>query len=184
MKPYVRCTLFAFALALALPCAAEVSVVGCIFDSTNPQINDDPNRCPADRKLDIVSIKTSWTQSSTVGGGGGGGAGKVQVGPFLISKNLDRTSPGLFLDVVTGRHLRGVLIAVFDSGPRGGGLRRVFSFLLQDVLVSSLEFDASDSRARGATPVDLVGFSYARLTIRDDVSGLSTTFDFAQNRTE
>ena len=172
----------AASLVLALPCAAEVSVVGCIFDTTNPQINDDPNRCPAERKLDIVSIKTSWTQSSTIGGGGGG-AGKVQVGPFVVSKNLDRTSPALFLDVVTGRHLRGVLVAVFDTDNRGR-LRRVFSVLLDEVLVSSLEFDAADSRARGAMPLDLVGFSYARITIRDDVSGVATTFDFAQNRVE
>jgi hypothetical protein len=41
-----------------------------------------------------------------------------------------------------------------------------------------------DSRARGASPLDLVGFSYAKLTIRDDVSNVSTTFDFAQNRVE
>src|SRR5262245_60261312 len=118
MKHLVARTLIglAAALAVALPCAAQVSVVGCIFDNTSPQITDDPNRCPADRRLDIVSIKTSWTQSATVGSAGGGaGAGKVQVGPFLISKNLDRTSPALFLDVVTGRHVRGVLVAVFDS---------------------------------------------------------------------
>ena len=167
---------FAVALfAVALPAAAEVSVVGCIFDSTNPVITDDPNRCPADRKLDIVSIRTSWTQSGTVGGGGGG-AGKVQTNPFLITKNLDRTSPGLFRDVTTGRHLRGVLVAVFDTNSRGQ-LRRVFSFLLEDVVVSSLEFDAADSRARGATPMDLVGFSYAQLTIRDEVSGLTSVFD-------
>jgi len=173
----------AASLALALPCAAEVSVVGCLFDSTAPQINDDPNRCPADRKLDIVSVKSSWTQTATVGGGGGGGAGKVQVGPFVISKNLDRTSPGLFRDVVTGRHLRGVLVAVFESNSRGN-LQRVFSFLLEDALVSSLEFDAADSRVRGASPVELVGFSYERLTVRDDVTRLSTTFDFAQNRVQ
>jgi type VI protein secretion system component Hcp len=107
----------------------------------------------------------------------------VQVGPFVVSKNLDRTSPGLFLDVVTGRHLRGVLIAVFESTPRGG-FRRVFSFLLEEVLVSSLEFDAADSRVRGATPLDLVGFSYARLTVRDDVFNVTTAFDFAGNRVQ
>ncbi|HTF14454.1 MAG TPA: type VI secretion system tube protein Hcp [Burkholderiales bacterium] len=182
MKSFVYRTLagIAASLALALPCAAQVSVVGCIFDSTNPQISDDPNQCPPDRKLDIVSVKTSWTQTLAVGGGGGG-AGKVQVGPFVISKNLDRTSPGLFLDVVTGRHLRGVLIAVFESSSRGG-FRRVFSFLLEDVLVSSLEFDAADSRTRGAMPVDLVGFGYAKLTVRDDVANVSAAFDFAGNR--
>src|SRR5258706_286336 len=118
-------------LARAFPCAAELAVVGCLFDPTNPQITDDPNQCPPERKLDIVSIKTSWTQTLAVGGGGGGGAGKVQVGPFVVSKNLDRTSPGLFLDVVTGRHLRGVLIAVFESNSRGN-LRRGFRFPLPD----------------------------------------------------
>ena len=182
MKKFVYRMLAAASLALAFPCAAEVAVVGCLFDSTNPQITDDPNQCPAERELDIVSLKTSWTQTLAVGGGGGG-AGKVQVGPFVVSKNLDRTSPGLFLDVVTGRHLRGVLIAVFETNSRGN-FRRVFSFLLQDALVSSLEFDAADSRARGAMPVDLVGFGYARLTVRDDVSGVSTTFDFEGNRVQ
>ena len=182
MKKFVYRMLAVASLAVAFPCAAEVAVVGCLFDSTNPQITDDPNQCPAERKLDIVSLKTSWTQTLAVGGGGGG-AGKVQVGPFVVSKNLDRTSPGLFLDVVTGRHLRGVLIGVFETNSRGN-FRRVFSFLLQDALVSSLEFDAADSRARGAMPVDLVGFGYSRLTVRDDVSGVSTTFDFEGNRVQ
>src|SRR5262245_55342761 len=184
MKTRLTRTLAAIAasFALALPALAEVSVVGCIFDSTNPQIGDDPNQCPADRKLDIVSMKGSWAQTGTIGGGGGG-AGKVQFNPLVISKNLDRASPRLFLDVVTGRHLRGVLVAIFESDARGH-LRRVFSILLEDAIVSSLEFDAADSRARGASPVDLVEFSYARITVRDDVSRLSTTFDVAQNRVQ
>src|SRR5207245_7026934 len=134
----------------------QVSGVSSIYDSAVPHSTDDPNRCPAERKLDIVSIKTSWTQSGGVIGGGGGGEGKVTVGPFVISKNLDRTSPGLFLDVVTGRHLQGVLIAAFDTGPRGD-LRRVFSFLLEQVVVSFLEFDAAECRARGAMPSALGG---------------------------
>ena len=183
MKTVVYRALVAASLALALPCAAQVSVVGCIYDSTVPHVTDDPNRCPAERKLDIVSIKTSWTQSGGIIGGGGGGEGKVTVGPFVISKNLDRTSPGLFLDVVTGRHLQGVLIAVFDTGPRGN-LRRVFSFLLEQVVVSSLEFDAADSRARGALPLDLVGFAYAKLVVRDDLFNVTETFDFAGNRVQ
>ena len=131
-----------------------------------------------------MSIKTSWAQLvASGGGGGGGGTGKVQAGPFLISKNLDRTSPALFRDVVTGKHLRGALIAVFDSSARGNS-RRVFSFLLQDVQVTSLEFDAADSRARGAMPLDLVGLSYDKLTVRDEVANVSATFDFVLDRVE
>jgi type VI secretion system Hcp family effector len=174
----------AASLAFALPCMAQVSVVGCIFDSTNPQITDDPNRCPADRKLDIVSIKGAWTQTETIGSAGGGaGAGKVQTKPFVIVKNLDRASPALFMDVVTGRHIRGVLIAVFESSNRGS-LQRTFSFLLEDAIVSSLEFDAADSRARGASPMDLVEFSYARITVKDEVSRLTSVFDFVANRAQ
>src|SRR5215831_10922107 len=173
----------AASLAIALPCMAEVSVVGCIFDSTNPQITDNPNNCPADRKLDIVSIKSAWTQTDTLGTGGGGGAGKVQTKPFVIVKNLDRASPSLFTDVVTGRHLRGVLIAVFESNNRGA-LQRTFSFLLEDAIVSSLEFDAADSRARSATPLDVAAFSYSRITIRDEVSRTSAAFDITGNKLE
>ncbi len=84
------------------------------------------------------------------------------------------------MDVVTGRHIRGVLVAVFETNSRGN-LQRVFSFLLEDALVSSLEFDAADSRVRGASPVDLVEFSYAKLTVKDEVSRLTTTFDFARD---
>src|SRR5215831_15013905 len=173
----------AASLAIALPCMAEVSVVGCIFDSTNPQITDNPNNCPADRRLDIVSIKSAWTQTDTLGTGGGGGAGKVQTKPFVIVKNLDRASPALFTDVVTGRHVRGVLIAVFESSNRGP-LQRTFSFLLEDAIVSSLEFDAADSRARGASPMDVVEFSYAKLTVKDEVSRITSVFDFVANRAQ
>jgi type VI secretion system Hcp family effector len=184
MKSSAHRTLAAALFAIAFPAAAQVSVVGCIYDSTTAQITDDPNRCPADRKLDIVSIKTSWTSPVTIGSAtGGAGAGKVQSQPFIITKNLDRTSPGLFVDVTTGRHLRNVLIGVFDTNNRGN-LRRVFTFLLDTVFVSSLEFDAADSRQRGALPLDVVSFAYAKLTIKDETSGLSTAFDFTRNAVE
>lgn len=173
----------AASFALALPAAAQVSVVGCLYDSTPPQINDDPNKCPADRKLDVVSLKGSWIQTLSPIGGGGGGAGKVQVGPFTIVKNLDRTSPGLFRDVVTGRHLRGALFVVFDANGNGGNkLQRVFTVLLDDVLISSYEVNAADSRSRNASPMDIVGFAYEKLTVRDDVSGVTQSFDFVQNK--
>jgi type VI secretion system secreted protein Hcp len=171
----------AASFAVALPCLAQVSVVGCLYDGTPPNINDDPNRCAPDRKLDIVSIKTSWTNPGSLGTGSGGGAGKVQVGPFVISKNFDRTSPGLFRDIVTGRHLNGAVIVVFETDARGRS-RRLLSFLLDTVFVSSLEFDAADSRVRGATPGDLVGLAYEKLTIRDDVSNTVQSFDFATNK--
>jgi type VI secretion system Hcp family effector len=168
-------------LALALPCAAQVSVVGCIFDSTTPQITDDPNRCAVDNRLDVVSIKGVWTQSTTIGSAtGGAGAGKVQQQPFVIVKHLDRASPRLFLDVTTGRVVRSVLVGVFDTDSRGRPVR-VFSFLLEDVFVSSLEFDAADSRSRGAMPMDQVSFVYARLTVREDSTGVSQGFDFTRN---
>jgi type VI secretion system Hcp family effector len=173
----------AASFVFALPCFAEVSVVGCIIDTGTPQITDDPTRCAADHALDVVSIKGAWTNSGTSTSGGGAGAGKATFQPFVITKHLDRASPTLFVDVVTGRHVRGVLIAVYESNNRGA-LQRTFSFLLEDAIVSSLEFDAADSRSRGATPVDVAEFSYAKITIKDEASRVTSVFDVAGNRLE
>jgi len=101
-----------FLLGLSVPATQALEVVGCLYDNTAPQIDDDPRTCPPERQLDLVSLKTSWTNTPSTGGGG---AGKAQAGPFVLAKRLDRTSPQLFLHVVTGRHLDGVLIVIFEQ---------------------------------------------------------------------
>jgi|SRR5215831_11982623 len=173
----------ALSLAFALPCAAEVQVVGCVYDASAPKIGDDPNQCPSDRKLDILSVKSSFTQAVSSATGGGGGAGKVSFQDLHITKHLDKASISLFKDVVTGKHLPGVLVVVFEANGRGA-LQRVFSILIEEVLVSSLEYDAADSNARSALPVDQVAFNFAKITIQDNTTNTTTSFDVTQNRLE
>src|SRR5262245_32117304 len=60
-------------LGLTVPAAQALDVVGCLYDNTAPQIDDDPNACPPEQKLDLVSIKTSWSNAPLLPGGGGGG---------------------------------------------------------------------------------------------------------------
>jgi type VI secretion system Hcp family effector len=184
MKSVVYRSLASIALSLVfvLPCYAEVSVVGCVYDSSAPKIGDDPNQCPSDRRLDILSVKSSFTQTAS-SAGSGGGAGKVSFQDLHITKHLDKASVALFKDVATGKHLPGVLVVVFEANGRGA-FQRVFSILIEDVLVSSLEYDAADSSARSALPVDQVAFNFAKITIQDNTTNTTTSFDVTQNRLE
>ena len=166
-------------LALALgsiPSAVHaLEVVACMYDSTTvPRIGDDPNACPADQKLNIVSVRTSWADPSTTGSSSGGAAPNVQEGPFVLAKRLDRTSPGLFLALATRQLLGGVLVVMYDQRV---GLRvpRLFSILIENAVVVSIEASGADG---SADSLELVGFKYAKITLRDDVSGRQTSWNF------
>jgi type VI secretion system Hcp family effector len=168
---------FSFLLGLTAPAVQALDVVGCLYDNTNVQIDDDPNTCPPEQRLDLVSIKTSWTNTPTNGGGSGG---RVEPEPFVLVKRLDRTSPQLFFHVATGRHLDGALIVLFDQ-LRGQRAQRLFSILLVDVVVTSLEASAADSPRANAETLEMVQLRYATITLRDDVSGEQTPCDFLAN---
>jgi type VI protein secretion system component Hcp len=43
-------------------------------------------------------------------GGGGVGTGKVEAAPIQVLKDFDQCSPQIFLDVVTGKHVKEVTI--------------------------------------------------------------------------
>jgi hypothetical protein len=47
-----------------------------------------------------------------------------------------------------------------------------------------LEYDAADSRVRGAMPVDIVSFVYDKMVVRDDLTGVTESFDFVSNTTQ
>lgn len=161
-------------VGLPAPAAQALEVVGCLYESGAPPISADPQACPPEQRLDIVSLKTSWTNTPDVGGGG---AGRAQAGPFVLAKRLDQMSPRLFFYVVTGRHLKAALIAIFE--PRGGPrAQRLFSILLEDVAITRLETSAAESSRDPGAPLEMVELDYAKITLRDDVSGQQTQGDF------
>ncbi len=70
--------------------------------------------------------------------GGGAGAGKAQASPIQVLKDLDKCSPQVFLDVVTGRHLQTVTI-LFTHPTKAGKEQAFFKITLTDVFITAIE---------------------------------------------
>jgi type VI protein secretion system component Hcp len=159
--------------------AAEVQA--CVSRGGPLAIGGDPAECPSGGRLDAISLKFGLSVQFPEGGGVGLLNGVAQPNPLVLAKRLDQASTRIFLDTALQRRLPSVLVVIFEQtgGQRG---RRLFSILLEDAIVAAFEESAQEIRAAGLTPLEVVSFAYARITLRDDVSGETSCFDFQQSR--
>jgi type VI protein secretion system component Hcp len=156
--------------------ASGAEVQACIGRSDPLDIGSDPAACAAGSRVSAISVKFGFTAQTDPNA-------KVQPGPLVLVKRLDETSPRLFLDATSIRPLKSVLVVVFEQavstdGSPGGRGRRLFSFLLDDALITGLEDSAQEGVVASLSPLEVVAFAYARVTLRDDVSGELSCFDF------
>ena len=164
----------AIATGLVASPAGATDVRACVAFSEALSIGDDPANCVPENRVEAVSVKLSLT----------GGGATAQPGPLVLVKRLDQTSPTIFLDAARGRALPNVLVVIFESGVSTDGStapllgRRLFSILLEDVVISALEDSAQDGSAGRLSPLEVVSFTYVRLRLRDDITGATGCFDF------
>jgi type VI secretion system secreted protein Hcp len=93
-------------------------------------------------EIDILSFTQSWINSGSSASGGGGGAGKVQCGAVTLMKNIDKSSPVLLKEVITGEHIRDGTIT-FEANNRQSA--EYYSIKMTDVFVTELtQTDAAD----------------------------------------
>ena len=132
--------------------------------------------------------------------GGGSGAGKAEASPIQVLKDLDKCSPHLFLDVVTGKHLPTVTI-LFTRATRAGKEQPFFKIVLKDVTISAVEAttvaktgteDLRNIQESTAPEVntgdpaavqEVVTLTFRRIELTDVSTNTTVTFDFAENRT-
>src|SRR5204862_311991 len=81
---------------------------------------------------------TSKFSTSVATGGGGAGTGKVEAAPIQVLKDFDQCSPQIFLDVVTGRHVKEVTI-LFTRTTKAGKEQPFYKITLSDATISSVE---------------------------------------------
>lgn len=108
-------------------------------------------------EIEIFSYSWGLTQSGGLASGGGGGAGKVQFQDFHFTKNVDKTSPSLFLKCATGTHIKEAMLSVRKAGE---GQKDFLIIKLNDVLVSSYQSGGSSG---GDLPTDQVSINYAKI---------------------
>jgi len=111
--------------------------------------------------IDILSFSFGASQTSTIGAGSSGGearAGRASVSDITIMKVLDKTSPLLFDDCVTGNFLKKVDI-IYDK-PMGDNQEDYFKIHLEDALITSIQLSGSSEN-----PVESISFAFSKVKV-------------------
>jgi len=130
---------------------------------------------------------------------GAAGVGRTVFSPIQVLKDLDKCSPHLFLDVVSGHTLQTVTI-LFTRTSASGKEEPFFKITLTHVTISSVETTtvagngtddlrniqnptAPEVNTGNPTSVqEIVTLNYAQIKLTELATNVTTTFDVAGNR--
>jgi len=111
--------------------------------------------------IDILSFSFGATQTAVIGVGSSGGearAGRASLQDLTIMKVLDKVSPLLFDDCVTGNYLKTVDV-IYDK-PMGDSQEDYFKIHLEDALITSIQLSGSSEN-----PVESISFAYSKVKV-------------------
>jgi len=107
-------------------------------------------------------------------GSGAASSGKATLSDVAISKRTDSCSPLLFGDVALGRHIKKVTILQQD-----GNKDDVFQLTLEEVIISSYQLSGDEGHE---VPTEQISLNYAKITIKDMITGTTFGWNVALNR--
>ena len=110
--------------------------------------------------IEAESMSHQISQSGTMHVGGGGGSGKAQVGDMMLVKNIDRTTPELYLRCANGKHLDEVIILF--TRRQGQQYQTYMEYRLGKVLVSSVGAEAT----KGKFATEVVTLNFAKISLK------------------
>jgi len=109
--------------------------------------------------IDILSFSFGASQTSTVGvGDGSARSGRTSISDLTVMKTVDKVSPLLFDDCVTGNILDTVDI-IYDK-PDGSAQADYYKIHLQGALITSIQHSGSSEN-----PVESVSFAFSKVKV-------------------
>jgi type VI secretion system secreted protein Hcp len=111
--------------------------------------------------IDILSFSFGASQTAVIGVGSSGGearAGRANLADLSIMKVVDKVSPLLFDDCVTGNYLKTVDI-VYDK-PMGDDQQDYYKIHLEDALITSFQNSGSNEN-----PMESITFAYSKIKV-------------------
>jgi len=111
--------------------------------------------------IDILSFSFGASQTAVIGVGSSGGearAGRANLGDVSIMKVVDKVSPLLFDDCVTGNYLKTVDI-IYDK-PMGDDQQDYYKIHLENALITSFQNSGSNEN-----PVESISFAYSKIKV-------------------
>jgi type VI secretion system secreted protein Hcp len=111
--------------------------------------------------IDILSFSFGASQTAVIGAGSSGGesrSGRANVADVSIMKVVDKVSPLLFDDCVTGNYLKSVDI-IYDK-PMGDDQQDYYKIHLEDALITSIQHSGSHEN-----PMESVSFAFSKIKV-------------------
>ncbi len=111
--------------------------------------------------IDILSFSFGASNSAVFGPGSSGGesrAGRADVSHVSIMKVLDKTSPTLFADCVTGDYINSVDVQYFK--PMGNKQDVYFKIHMEKVVITSVQLSGSNEN-----PTESISFAFAKVKV-------------------
>lgn len=111
--------------------------------------------------IDILSFSFGASNTSVIGVGSSGGearAGRANLADVSIMKVVDKVSPLLFDDCVTGNYLKTVDI-IYDK-PLGDGQEDYYKIHMEDALITSIQHSGSNEN-----PMESISFAYSKIKV-------------------
>jgi type VI secretion system secreted protein Hcp len=136
MRRFAVCIALVTACVLAQGQAAAVDIFGK-FTGIDGESTDDAHK----NWIDVLSYSWGASNPGSFASGGGGGQGKVNFSDFNFSKNVDKSSPVLLLNLAQGKHIQEALFDVVNSG--GQGQQPFLQYKFTDVLITSYSVSGS-----------------------------------------
>jgi type VI secretion system secreted protein Hcp len=111
--------------------------------------------------IDILSFSFGASQTSVIGSGSSGGearSGRASVQDVTIMKVVDKVSPLLFDDCVTGNFLKKVDI-IYDK-PMGDDQQDYYKVHMEDALITSIQHSGSNEN-----PMESISFAFSKIKV-------------------
>ena len=111
--------------------------------------------------IDILSFSFGASQTAVIGVGSSGGearAGRANLHDVSIMKVVDKVSPLLFDDCVTGNYLAKVDI-IYDK-PMGDDQQDYYKIHMENALITSIQHSGSNEN-----PVESISFAYSKIKV-------------------
>ena len=111
--------------------------------------------------IDILSFSFGATQQAVFGVGSSGGearSGRANLQDVTIMKVVDKVSPLLFDDCVTGNYIKTVDI-VYDK-PMGDDQEDYYKIHMEDALITSIQHSGYSEN-----PVESISFAFSKIKI-------------------
>ena len=111
--------------------------------------------------IEVLSYHFSADQrfTSSKSSTGGASSERVDLGPFVIVKGLDKASPKLYEHCCNGKHIKEITMEVCRAG---GDKVKYFEVKLEESIVASVKPGGS-SKGAESVPLEEVAFDYGKI---------------------